>query len=69
MVKKTLDELVNSDKAYFTAQDVCGVLGCDPHHIRVAAHQRPEVLGFNVIIMGSRVKIPKIPFLRYIGAI
>lgn len=67
--RKTLEELKTSDKPFFTAEDIAGVLGCDPHAIRVCAHQRPELLGFSVIIMGNRVKIPKIPFLRYMGAV
>lgn len=67
MIRKTLDELRREDKTFLTAQDVCGVLACDPHHIRCIAHQRPELLGFSVVIVGNRVKIPRIPFLRFMG--
>ncbi len=67
MVRKTLQDLKNEDAAFLTANDICGVLGCDPHHIRCMAHQRPELLGFTVVIMGNRVKIPRIPFLRFMG--
>ena len=67
MERKTMQQLIESEKNFFTAADVAGVVGCDPNNIRVVAHQRPELLGFPVTIMGSRVKIPKIPFLRYMG--
>ena len=63
----TLEELRASDKVFLTPADVAPVLGCDPHSIRVAAHQRPELLGFPVIVIGSRVKIPRIPFLIFLG--
>lgn len=67
MVRKTLNDLIAEEKSFLTAADVCGVLGCDPNHIRCTAHQRPELLGFSVVIIGRRVKIPRIPFLRYMG--
>ena len=40
------------------------VLGCNPNSIRQAARQRPELLGFPVIIMGTRIRIPRIPFIQ-----
>ncbi len=64
----TLPELVQKvDREYFTAAEVCGVLGTDPQTIRDTARQRPELLGFPVTILNSRVKIPRIQFLRYMG--
>lgn len=65
--RKTLDDLIRSDKDCFVAGDVCGVLEMDPHTIRLAARQRPELLGFRTIITGCRVKIPRIPFLQFMG--
>lgn len=68
MKSYTLPELVHKrDREYFTADEICGVLGADPHTIRLTAAQRPELLGFPVIRIGNRVKIPRIPFLRYMG--
>lgn len=63
----SIEDIKASGKSYLTAADVAPVLGCDPHSIRVAAHQRPELLGFPVIVIGSRVKIPRIPFLIFLG--
>ena len=67
MVRKTLQDLKKEDRDFLTVEDVCGVLECNPHHLRCKARQRPELLGFTVVIMGNRVKIPRIPFLRFMG--
>lgn len=64
----TLPELTQkNDREYFTAAEVCGVLGADPQTIRDTARQRPDLLSFPVICTGNRVKIPRIPFLRFMG--
>jgi len=64
----TLPELaLRVDREFFTPQDVSFVLKTDPQTIRICARQRPELLGFPVILIGNRVKIPRIPFLRCMG--
>lgn len=63
----TLEEIKRSDKPFLMASDVAPVLGCDPNFVRLAAHDKPELLGFPVTILGRRVKIPRKPFLRYLG--
>lgn len=64
---KTLEELIASDKVFFTPGDICGVLGCDAQTIRVTARQRPDLIGFEFTFVGNRMKIPRIPFLRFMG--
>ena len=56
--------LKNMSRSYLKPEEAAYVLGCQPQSIRVAARQRPELLGFPVIIIGNRVKIPRIPFLN-----
>lgn len=63
-MRKTIEDLVASDKQFFTAADVSGVLGADPNKIRETAKQHPELLGFPVVRIGNRVKIPRKPFLH-----
>lgn len=63
----TLDEIRNSTKEVLTPADVAPVLGADPQDIRVQARTAPERLGFPVIIIKSRTKIPRLPFLRYMS--
>jgi len=61
----TLDEIRNSTKEVLTPAEVAPVLGCDPQDIRVAAKQHPERLGFNVAVIGTRVKVPRLAFIRW----
>ena len=63
----TLDEIRSSTKEVLTPADIAEVLQADPQDIRVQARTAPERLGFPVIIIKSRTKIPRIPFLRYMG--
>lgn len=63
----TIKEIKDSDKVLLLASDICDILGCDAHAIRVAANKRPDLLGFPVCIVGTRVKIPRKPFLAFIG--
>ena len=65
--KMTLDEIRNSTKEVLTPADIADVLNADPQDIRVQARTSPEKLGFPVIIIKSRTKIPRIPFLRFMG--
>ena len=61
----TLDEIRNSTKEVLTPAEVAEVLGCDPQDVRVAARQRPDLLGFNVTVIGTRVKVPRLAFIRW----
>ena len=65
----TLQELLKSSKIWITPADVSSVLQCDPQCIRVQAQKDPSMLGYPVIVIGSRVRIPRIPFLKYLGVI
>ena len=63
----TLEEMKNSDKLFLTPAEVAPVMGSDPHALRGTAKQRPELLGFEFTFSGNRMKIPRIPFLRFCG--
>lgn len=65
--QKAIQSIIDSDKEVLTPAEIAPILGVDPHYIRVAARQRPELLKFEFFISGNRTKIPRIPFLRYIG--
>ena len=62
----TLEEIEQSDEIFLVATQVADVLGADPGTIREQAQANPYKLGFPVIVAGSRVKIPRIPFLKFI---
>ena len=63
----TISQLRESQKPFLSVEEVSGVLGANPHSIRVTARQRPELIGFPFTFSGNRMKIPRIPFLRFIG--
>ena len=67
---RTLEEIRASGRDVLTPSDVAPVLGCDPHDLRVAARQGPERLGFPVVLIGNRTKIPRIAFIKFMeGAV
>jgi len=61
----TLKEIEESTKEVLTCQDVAPVLRCNPATLHMQAIEEPWRLGFPVIVMKSRVKIPRRPFLNY----
>ena len=63
----TLDDIAAMEKAWLLPREVAAVLNTTDHSIRVCARQRPDLLGFPTVIMGSRVRIPRIPFLEFMG--
>ena len=65
----TLAEIIRSDKEVLTPAEVAPLLRSTHQTIRVFARQRPDLLGFPTIIMGTRVRIPRIPFLKFMDAI
>lgn len=64
---KTVEEIKASTKLFLTPAEVAPVLGSDPHTVRCTARQRPDLLGFEFTFSGNRMKIPRIPFLRFLG--
>lgn len=65
MTRLTLDELEALPREVLTCAEVAPVLGANPATIHGQATDRPELLGFPVIVAGRRVKIPKRPFIRF----
>ena len=63
----TLEEIKASNQRFLRPCDICEVMESDPQTLRVTARQYPERLGFPVSFCGNRLKIPRIPFLRFLG--
>ena len=64
----TLDDIRAMSKPTILANEAAQVLGCDPQWLRLMARERPEKLGFPVCCTSKhRVKIPREPFLRFLG--
>lgn len=61
-----LEIIKNMDSVTITPAVAASVLRINPHSIRVAAHREPQSIGFPVIIIGSRVLIPRLPFIEFV---
>lgn len=61
-----LKEIEAIDKEMLTCADVSPYLGFDANSLRMQAREDPTLLGFPVVVAGTRVQIPKEGFLQYI---
>lgn len=64
---RALDRVRASEDPLITVVDASLILGCDPNTLRVQANEDPAKLGFPLTIIGTRVKIPRLPFLAHLG--
>lgn len=62
---RTLEEIEACPKAILAPADVAGYLCCNAYNINLTARDAPELLGFPICKMGTRVRIPKEGFLRW----
>ena len=61
----TLADIESINKEFLIPSDVAEFLGCDKYSINVQAKENPDKLGFPVVVMGSRVRIPKAGFVYF----
>ncbi|MCM1335382.1 MAG: hypothetical protein NC084_10875 [Bacteroides sp.] len=61
----TLAEIEAIASPILIPRQIAGYLGCSQYGINLMARSEPEALGFPVIVIGNRVKIPKEGFLNY----
>ena len=67
MLRMTLDEIAAIDGEVLTPAQVASVMEVDQETIRGQARSNPQLLGFPAMVAGNRVKIPKRPFLAFMG--
>ncbi|MBR2086759.1 MAG: hypothetical protein IJ906_06430, partial [Oscillospiraceae bacterium] len=61
----TLKELAAIDGDVLQADEVARYLHVAPQLLREQAHDDPTKLGFKVIVIGTRVLVPKAPFVQF----
>ena len=59
-----LDRIAALNKDMLVPTDICKYLGCSAYTINIVTRDGKNPFPFPVIRLGSRVKIPKIPFLK-----
>ncbi len=66
-MESKLAELKASDKIWITPAEAAPFLQCDPNYIRRCAKDSPDKLGFQILMINSRIKINRKSFLSYLG--
>ena len=61
----TLEDLEALPCEVLTCQQIAPILGADPGTIHQQAMEAPYMLGFPVIVMKSRVKVPRRAFIKF----
>jgi len=62
----TISDVEAIDKLMLTCADVAPLLGFDANSLRLQAREDPTLLGFPVVVAGTRVQIPKEGFLHFL---
>lgn len=64
----TYDELLTTDKKILTAEEAAEVIGCTAQLIRIKARdpEKRKTLGFPIMCIGNRVKIPAAGLKRFL---
>jgi hypothetical protein len=61
----TLEDLEALPGEFLTCKQIAPILGAKEANIHMQAMDAPYMLGFPVIIIKSRVKIPRRPFIKF----
>lgn len=62
---RTLQEVKDCGKEFLIPSDIAPLLRCDQYSINLQAQKDPSALGFPVIVMGRKVRIPRLAFVRF----
>ena len=63
----TFDDLLRMTTPVITGTQAAQAMGMDPTRLIGYAREQPELLQFPFQLSGNRVKIPRIPFLKFWG--
>lgn len=61
----TLKDIEARTDNFLSAEDVAAIMEAAPQTIRNQAQDDPRKLGFPVVVIGTRVRIPRLPFVRF----
>ena len=62
----TISELKGLQDDFITPALAAPVLGVDAQSIRAQAQADKDKLGFPVSVVGTRIRIPRLPFIAYV---
>lgn len=61
----TLNDIKTMDEDFLYPDTVAKIIGCNPQSIRIQARENPDALGFPVSVQGTRTRIPRRAFVRW----
>ena len=67
MPRKTFDDLLQMDAVVIPGTWAAQAMGMDPGRLIGYAREKPELIGYPVQISGNRLKVARVPFLKYWG--
>ena len=65
--KKTLEDLVRMNSAVIPGTWAAQVMGMDPTRLVGYGKEHPEMIPFSFMMSGNHMKIPRVPFLKWLG--
>ena len=65
--QEALDRIICKDSLMLTPDEIAPLLDSSPQTIRKTAKQNPQLVGYPFTFNGSAMKIPKKPFLKFLG--
>jgi hypothetical protein len=65
--RMTMDDLVRMNSAVIPGTWAAQVMGMNPTRLVGYARDRPDLLQFPFQLSGNHVKIPRVPFLKWLG--
>ena len=67
MAKTTLDDLLRMNTPTIPGTWAAQVIGMDPTRLIGYAREKPDLVNFPYQLSGNRMRVPRVPFLRWIG--
>lgn len=64
---EALDKILCKESLMLTPDEIAPLLDSTPQTIRKTAKEHPELVGFPFTYCGKQMRIPKQPFLEFIG--
>ena len=61
----SIAELETMTKETISCNTAAEVIGCNPQLLRIQARECPQALGFPVVVVRKRVKIPRLAFIAF----
>ena len=61
----TLDDIKNMKREMLSPAIVAKVIHCNPYYITIQARTNPAALGFPVSVQGTRTRIPRRAFIKW----